>query len=155
MEISNKYLVTAVLLFFMSITSVAQKVRINSMGKALIEFLESKKVINNFRHWSDQQNSFVVFVDLNNIIDGYTINTWKGTKVKVLKNGSLVDSLKLFDAHYLLKTRFNYYVLMSKKESKMVTAITLRHACTNVVSHTKITEKNRLFKLGKIENGVY
>lgn len=155
MEIRNRLILTTLLVFLMCTTLVAQKVETNSMGKVLAEFIDSKKVIDNFKHWSHQQDSLIVFVDLNNVANGYPINKWRGFKVAVLKNGSLVDSLKLFDAHYLLKKRCNYYVLMSRKESKNITVITLRHACTNVVSNVKITEKNRLFYLGKIENGVW
>jgi hypothetical protein len=155
MNIRNRFILTNLLIFLLCNVSMAQKVKTNSMGKALVEFINSQKVIDNFKHLSNQQDSLIVLVDLKNIINGYPINTWRGYKVTVLKNGSLVDSLKLFDAHYLLKNRCDYYVLMSRMENKNVTAITLRHPCTNVVSNIKITEKNHLFYLGKIENAVW
>ena len=155
MEIRKSLTLSTLLVFLTCITSMAQKVKSNNMSKGLAEFIDSKKVIDNFKHWSHQKDSLIVFVDLNNVVNGYSINSWRGFKVTVLKNGSLVDSLKLFDAHYLLKDRCNYYVLMSRKESKNITAITLRHACTNMVSNVKITERNNLFYLGKIENGVW
>lgn len=134
---------------------MAQKVKMSSMGKALSEFINSKKVIDNFKYLNDQQDSSIVFVDLKNVANDYSFNIWRGFKVTVLKSGSLIDSLKLFDAHYLLKNRCNYFVLMSRKERKNITAITLRHACTNVVSNITITEKKGLFYLGKIENAVW
>ena len=155
MEIKKRLIVLTLLIFLMCITSMAQKVKANSVGKVIAEFIDSKKVIDNFKHWSYQKDSLIVFVDLSNVTNDYPINKWGGFKVTVLKNGSLVDSLKLFDAHYLLKDRCNYYVLMSRKESRNITFITLRHVCTNVVSSVRITERNRLFYLGKIENAVW
>ena len=125
MNIRNRFILTIFFIFFICIASVAQKVKTKSMDEALTEFINSKKVINNFRHWSHQQDSLIVFVDLNNIAAGNSINTWNGLKATILKNGLLVDSLKLLDAHYLLKGRCNYYILMSRKESKKVTVITL------------------------------
>jgi hypothetical protein len=135
--------------------SIAQKPRFNSMSEALTEFMNSKMVINNFTNWNHQQGSSRVLIDLENLLNGDTINIWKGYKISILKDGSLVDSLKLFDAHYLLKNRCNYYVLMARKEEEETTVIALRHACTNKVSSTKITERNRMFYLGKIRNSVW
>lgn len=151
----KKLILINIFVFFLCYASMSQRVKMNSMGKAVVEFINSKKVIDNFKDLCNQQDSLIVIVDLKNVINEYPINTWRGFNVTVLKTGSLVDSLKLFDAHYLLKNRCNYYVLMSRKESKNITAVTLRHACTNVVSNIKITERNHLFFLGKIENAVW
>ena len=154
-KIKNKVILTTLFTLLICAVSFAQKTKFNSMGKALTEFINSAKVINNFKDGNHQQDSLLILIDLNNVTNGYPITTWKGFNVSVLKDGPLVDSLKLFDAHYLLKGRWNHYVLMSRKESKTVTVIALRHACTNVVSNVKITEKNRQFYLGKIENAVW
>lgn len=151
----KKFILTNFLIFLLCNAVVAQKVKFRTIGEALKEFMNSTKVIDNFNRNSQKGDSSIILIDLKNVIDDYPIEAWRGFKVTICNSGLLVDSLKLRDAHYLLKNRCNYYVLMSRKESKNVTAITLRHACTNVVSNTKVIEKNRLFYLGKIENAVW
>lgn len=154
-ETKTRVILTVLFTLLVCAVSIAQRPKFNSMSKALTEFMHSKKVINHFTNQSHQQDSLLVLIDLKNVFKGDTLNTWKGYKITILKDGPLVDSLKLFDANYLLKGRCNYYVLMSRKEGKETTVIALRHACTNEVSSVKITERNRMFYLGKIENSVW
>ena len=83
MEIRNRLILTTLLVFLMCTTLVAQKVETNSMGKVLAEFIDSKKVIDNFKHWSHQQDSLIVFVDISknssiqNFSDKYEKNAIK------------------------------------------------------------------------------
>jgi len=153
--INNNVILTILFVLFSCTTLTAQKTKSNSKERALSQFINSPTVTNNFKKWDHGQDSLIVFIDLNSIMNSDTLNKWQGVKVTVLKEGSLVDSLILFDARYLLKSRCNYYVLMSRVESKKITIVTLRHPCTNVVSNVKITEKNKQFYLGKIENAVW
>lgn len=153
--INSNVILTMFFVLFYCTTLTAQKTKFNSKQKALSQFINSPTVTNNFKKWNHKQDSLIVFVDLKSIMNSDTLNKWQGVKTTVLKEGSLVDSLKLFDAHYLLKNRCNYYVLMSREESKKITIVTLRHPCTNVVSNVKITEKNKQFYLSKIENAVW
>lgn len=152
---NNKVILIMLFPFLACKASTAQKTKFKNKEKALTEFINSPEVINNFKNWSHKKDSSVVFVDLRNIINNDTLTQWQGLNLTVLKDGSLVDSLKLFDAHYLLKNRNNYFVLMSREESKNSTIVTLRHASTNIVSTVTITEKNRQYYLSKIENAVW
>jgi len=125
------------------------------MDDILMKFMNSNEVLNHFRQVNSEQYSSLVLVDLNDVLKGHSSIKWRGFNVTVLHNGLLFDSLKTLDAHYLLKGRCNYYVLMSRKKEKETTVIALRHACTNEVSSVKIIERNRMLYLGKIENGVW
>lgn len=156
MQTTKNKVILIILFAFLNCTdATAQKVKFNSKGKAISQFINNPVVIKNFKNWNHKQDSLIVLVDLKGLMGSDTLSQWQGIKLTMLQEGSLVDSLKLLDAHYLLKNRCNYYVLMSREENRKTTIATLRHPCTNVVSTVKITEKNRRFYLGKIENAVW
>jgi hypothetical protein len=155
-KIKVNLLITVCFIIFACLQATAQKVKINNMGQAIAKFINNKKVIDWFsREYSHSNDSLLVIADLWNVLNGHSINTWRGIKTKVLKEGELIDSLKTFDANYLVGRRCNIYVLLSRKENDKSTIVTLQHACTNIVSTVTITEKNRKFYLSKIENAVW
>jgi hypothetical protein len=98
------------------IVSNAQKPKAGNMGRAFEEFINDQKVLDNFRKSCSKEDSALIIVDLDNVVNGYPITNWMGFKVIILNKGPLVDSLKILDAYYLLKNHCNYYVLMSRKQ---------------------------------------
>jgi hypothetical protein len=137
-----------------STSSVAQKIKAKTIDDAIAKFMNSPEVVNNFKHCGKAGEELKI-IDLNSVAGENFIKEWRGYKIEVLKKGFLVDSLKSYDAHYLLKNRCNYYVLMYRKDGRKSTIVALRHGCTNIVSSARISQKKKQLYINKIESSVW
>ena len=101
-----------------------------------------------------KSDSIVFFVDLGNIIKQPFMNTWIGCKINFVNDKLLIDSLKHFQPHFVLKNRPNYFVLISWNESPKATAIMLLHAFNNMSGEATIVHKGKFYLITKIKSGV-
>ena len=121
---------------------------------AISTFLNSKDVISGFKFPYLNKDSLLIILDLFNELSECYITKWRGFPVSIINKGPLIDSLKKFNWHYVIKHRTNMYVFASHQVGDIGRSITIQNGSSNVGCSIQIREKNKRFYLGKIKSYV-
>jgi hypothetical protein len=133
----------------------AQKKKDTTLEAAVGTFINYPEIAKWLQHDNNiKDDSTLFFVDLNNIIKQPFINTWMGCKISFVNDRLLIDSLKNYQPHYVLKGRPKNFVLIARKKSQETTVIMLLHPFNNMSGEATIIRKGKFYIISKISMGV-
>jgi hypothetical protein len=117
-------------------------------------FINSKEVIEGaFKHCHKPDTGILIILDVNNLLANCNIRELFGHPVQIVNRGKLMDSLRRFDAHFLLSGRSNYFVLREGKSSNEV-KLFIHHPYDNLLCYGFLKKKKTGYYIIKFEIGV-
>lgn len=137
----------------LSISFVKGQKKSYTKCEAIIEFLNSKEVIDWFKRLKTDSDSLII-VDYNNEMSKCSIDKWQNFPISIVNSGELVDSVKRYTWNYVIGLRRNIYVFSIYNVNDSPTSFLILNGTTNLFSRIEIKEKRNRFCLGKIENSV-
>lgn len=143
-----------ILLVTFSQNCFSQGYKSKSKDSIVLMFVNSKEVLETgFKHCNKPDTGVLIILDPNQLLANSDIKTWFGHPVEIISNGKLIDSLQLFDAHYLLKNSSTYFVLRESK-SKNSTMLYIHHPFDNLLSYARLRRISSGYILEQIKSGV-
>jgi hypothetical protein len=137
-----------------SINSFSQGYRSTSKDSIVLSFMNSKEVMENeFKHFNKLDTGIFIILDPDKLLVNLNITDWFGHPVQIINKGTLIDSFKIFDAHYLFKDRKNYFIVRQLKLKNSVTLV-IHHPYDNLFNSAEIKRKNNMYFIEQIESGV-
>jgi hypothetical protein len=132
----------------------AQKYFAPTKDRIVSIFVNSKEVIEEaFKPCHIPDTGTLIILDVNNLLANFNQKEWFGHPVEIVKQGKLLDSLKSFDAHFLLKSRSNYFVLRETKSSKE-TRLFIHHPYDNLLCDGVLKKKKEGYYIIEFQSGV-
>jgi hypothetical protein len=124
------------------------------------EFLDSLDNTSNFHYLP--KDTTLIFLDPNDLIKESLPDRWHTYRISIVKQGSIIDSLRRFDPHFVLKGRCQYFILalnhnhlLSQKHDKRGFNLNLYQPCSNEFSEAEIKSQKGKYYIATIRFGVY
>jgi hypothetical protein len=93
-----------------SINSFSQGYRSTSKDSIVLSFMNSKEVMENeFKHFNKLDTGIFLIFDPDKLLVNLNITDWFGHPVQIINKGTLIDSFKIFDAHYFQGQKKLFY----------------------------------------------
>jgi hypothetical protein len=124
-----------------------------SKCQMLDSFINSKEVFTWIREIETNKDSTLVFLDPNNLLSPCKLTTWRNYKVELVNSGQMIDSLKRYEFHYIVKKRPRYYQIRQDRVGKEQ-ILTLHRGYDNLISQATISRGKKRYYLGKIKSSV-
>lgn len=138
-------------MFFLE--SDAQDKGYRSKCELITAFINAKSVVDYFELDSKYSGSPLTIIDVFKSFDSCSVNKWHAKKVNIINEGPLADSLKMWEAHFVIKNRCGYFLFLGDRPGND-DYMSIIEGCSNYISTVKIIKRRKRFFLGKIENGV-
>ena len=135
------------------LTTDAQTRGYRNKCEIMSAFINSDSVINYFDLDNKYSGKTLVLVDIFNAFDKCSIDKWGNSRLIIINEGPLVDSLKRIEAFYVLKKRCGYFVFLESKPG-MEDDFAIIEGCSNYICQVKNIKRKKLIYLGKIKKGV-
>ena len=116
-------------------------------------FINDKSVVDFFKLNSKYRDSPLTIIDIFKSLDQCGVDKWHSSKLNIINEGPLADSLKRWEAHFVLKNRRGHFLFLGDKPGND-DHMSIIEGCSNYISTVKIIKRRKRFFLGKIENGV-
>ena len=100
------------------------------------------------------KDTSLILLDPDNLMKKCSLQHWYGYRLSIVYKGALIDSIKIYNRHYVLKGRCQYLVLSKGLEEDSY-YLNLHQPCSNVFSVATIKRRNYKCYIAKIEYGVF
>ena len=147
-----KYFIATVI-YLITTFNLFGQIESASKCEILSYLINSKEVDSWFKQFNKFGDSTIVFLDPNNLFDTCKISKWKGVQIRFASKGELIDSVSKYDFHFVIKNRFNYYLIREIKVNSETT-LYFHRGYDNLVSYAKIKKRKNRYYLEKIINSV-
>ena len=153
LNVTPPYFFFLLSLIFITTKLQAQNSRKDKYCGLVLSFLDSLEKKSHFEFERLSGASALILLDPDNLLNNCQPKRWHGFDVTIVNKGTLIDSVKTKDPHFVLRGRCQYF-LISKYHVKKEHNLYVHLPCTNEISTAKIGKKSRKLYISKIEHGV-
>ena len=134
-------------------TSLAQSYKAYSKDSIVKLFITSEKVVDRFNRCKVSSSDALLILDPNRLLDNENIKAWLGRDLRIVNSGSIIDSIKMYDAHFLFKNQNNIFILRERTFNKE-TILSIHFPYSNIIMTARLRKDKGIFYLDKFESGV-
>ena len=144
-------------LFFLTFTLsqniFSQTIKSNNKDSLILLFINSKEVLDGFKHCHKPDTGILIFLDPDSLLTNINVSSWWRHSIIVITKGELIDSIKRFDANYVIKNRNNYFVLRERK-SVGEDYLLIHFPYNNLFTQAIIKKIKKTYVISNIKSGV-
>ena len=138
---------------FNGLKSSSQSKTVNLSCDQIDKFI-NPHIQRSFFHALPKGDVRLIFLDPENLLEKCKIDRWQNHTIEVINRSSGIDSLKMFDPHFVFRTR-SKYMLISTWHTKKEVTLMLYHLYSNEFCTTDLKRKDRKYIISKLEGGVF
>lgn len=115
--------------------------------------MTSENVVDRFNRCKVSNSDALLILDPNQLLEKENIKTWLGRDLRIVNTGSIIDSIKMYDAHFLFKSQNNIFILRERTFNKETT-LSIHFPYNNIIVTARLRKGKGIFYLDKFESGV-